>query len=290
MYPMLASRRGGQLANGGGFDGTGSTAAAASRIDLHGMTLGGNPQPVEPGRPVTTSAAFWNAATGSRASAIPASTEALAIFDASSQHAQETPSERESTGGAPAAFSTSAAGTPSGATEHPANERNGTFDDGEDASGREERGTDGKGKNHMEQPMACPYYILNPQLHQGCRYIALWEPSAVTHHIKRSHKQPKTFCPTCLDVFKSQRALDTHRNRLTPCSLVPFDHHWATSEALDKLDKLPKYGRDDTRTKWHAKYKAMFGDTPSRHQIFCFASAPKIWWMSCQKSESHHLT
>jgi hypothetical protein len=54
---------------------------------------------------------------------------------------------------------------------------------------------------------------------------------------------------------------------------VPFDHHWATSEALDKLDKLPKYGRDDTRTKWHAKYKAMFGDTPSRHQIFCFASA-----------------
>lgn len=235
----------------------------------------------ELGRPdITAPAAVSNAVIGVRPSELPTPREIPAFFDADVQeHAQDRPSERgksKSTGRASAATSTPAASTPSKAGKSRAKKRRGTSDDGEDGSGRGGSGSGGKGgEPRMKSPLACPFYILDPHRHQRCRSLMLGVPSAVTWHIQRSHLELRPFCDRCWKVFESDDRLRAHKRSSSQCSEQPFHHHWARPEDWDAVQQVSKR-RFDAIAKWHAIYKALFGDTQWRQPIFCTATGQDI--------------
>ena len=138
-------------------------------------------------------------------------------------------------------------------------------DDCEDGDGYDSTGkpADRERDEAIQSPLfACPYFRLDPVVHQGCLNYKLKRIRDVKQHLQRRHTLQPFYCPTCFKCFPSISCRDDHirsRNCSTAqCHQTSNNIDGITGETQVRLSK--KVNRAvKPEDQWYAVWEILFG-------------------------------
>jgi len=126
-----------------------------------------------------------------------------------------------------------------------------------------------------EKPLfACPFYLLYPQLHHGCRLYVLKRIKDVRQHLSRNHRHPAGCPPACatLDTREQHREEQCQRG-VGPSGYLPHGTH-SSCVSPQQWDSITRQAKDpSSKTKppeeqWIEIWQVLFPETAPPRSVF----------------------
>ncbi|KAK1758810.1 hypothetical protein QBC47DRAFT_95922 [Echria macrotheca] len=124
-----------------------------------------------------------------------------------------------------------------------------------------------------EKPLfACPFYLLYPQLHHGCRLYVLKRIKDVRQHLSRNHRRPAD-CPPACDTLDTAEHHEHHQRGVEPSGDLSHRTH-SSYVSLQQWDRIAQQAKDpSSKTKppeeqWIEIWEVLFPETVPPRSVF----------------------
>jgi hypothetical protein len=124
-----------------------------------------------------------------------------------------------------------------------------------------------------EKPLfACPFYLLHPQLHHGCRLYVLKRIKDVRQHLSRNHKRPAG-CPLACGTFDTREPHEQRQRGVEPSGDLPHRTH-SSYVSPQQWNRIAQQAKDpSSKTKppeeqWIEIWEVLFRETAPPRSVF----------------------
>ncbi|KAK7458296.1 hypothetical protein Landi51_01119 [Colletotrichum acutatum] len=141
-------------------------------------------------------------------------------------------------------------------------------DDNFDNSDPEDKKDRSDGDDTEHEYLACPLYRKDPRRYAACAKCRLRRIRDVKQHMRRRHRRPEFYCPTCWETYSGPDERDTHLMDRSCNAPEESGPPWITQEQDTQLE-----GRVPNRTtveQWYTVWDIVCPGQTRPNPPFCF--------------------